>query len=220
MYGGGLEGGSPIGYQQTTNYLASTNAGTDPNQGGAAPGRSLPRTIRPGNSISGAHCLSTRTAATGRRSWSRIGRRGQWRPDGGIGSKDSSQVMSSASSVNYPPRWRSMLTLPAITPSSPRGMVQWLVTYPPAAVCAGAGPFGVRNSLNSYYDVFSDAQGGCGQSPTIPALALLLALSQYCGLRSASRRRLQRPHRKELVQRAGGELTKRVSHGLTLTRLT
>ena len=38
FYGGGLEGGSPIGYQQTTNYLASGDGGADPVLGGAAPG--------------------------------------------------------------------------------------------------------------------------------------------------------------------------------------
>src|SRR5580658_1987321 len=38
FYGGGLEGGSPIGYQQQTNYLASTDGGADPTLGQAAPG--------------------------------------------------------------------------------------------------------------------------------------------------------------------------------------
>src|SRR5208283_3292784 len=38
FYGGGLEGGSPIGYQQQTNYVASSDGGADPVQGGAAVG--------------------------------------------------------------------------------------------------------------------------------------------------------------------------------------
>jgi hypothetical protein len=71
---------------------------------------------------------------------------------------------------------------------------------------------------NPYYGVFSESfPGGCGQSPTIPTLALILPWSQYCGYNSAPPVGIYNaPIGKNWFNALETKLTKRTSHGLTL----
>jgi hypothetical protein len=71
---------------------------------------------------------------------------------------------------------------------------------------------------NPYYNVFSESfPGGCGQSPTIPTLALLLPWSQYCGFNSAPPVGVYNaPIGRNWYNALEAKLTKHSSHGLTL----
>ncbi len=222
MYGGGLEGGSPIGYQQQTGYLASTDGNVDPNQGGAAPG-----TVSAGPYGAGTPFPATSAYPLGLQP--PVGAAGL--ALAGVGS-GGLQVDSPARKIprtqvlslgvqhelpghialdahfagNYTSRLRATLWNNGI------------ITYPQLQYSLAEGSSVYSKQLpNPYYGVFSESfPGGCGQSPQIPALALLLPWSQYCGFDSAPPVGVYNaPIGKNWYNALEVKLTKRTSHGLT-----
>jgi hypothetical protein len=191
FYGGGLEGGSPIGYQQTTNYLASTDGGADPNQGGAAPG-----SLSAGPYGVGTPFPATATYPLGLQPPVGI----QGLPLAGVGSGglqvDSplrkiprTQAMSLGVQHELPSKMALDIHFAGNYTSRLRA-TSWYngtVTWPELQYAITPGATNYSTLLpNPYYNVPSMSfPGGCGQSPTIPALALQLQWSQYCGFNSA-----------------------------------
>ena len=223
MYGGGLEGGSPIGYQQTTSYLASTNGGTDPNQGGAAPG----------SPTAGPYGMGTPFPAT---SAYPLG----LQPPVGAAGVALAGVGSGGLQVDSPARKipKTQVTTFGVQRELPGKMALDLhfagnytsklratlwdngtITYGQLQYSLAQGS-SVYSQLvpNPYYGVFAEAfPGGCGQSATIPTLALLLPWSQYCGFNSAPPVGIYNaPIGRNWYNALEAKLTKRTSHGLTL----
>jgi Carboxypeptidase regulatory-like domain len=223
MYGGGLEGGSPIGYQQTTNYLASTNGGVDPNQGGAAAGAVT----------AGPYGLGTPFPAT---SAFPLGLQPPVGEQGlalaGVGSGglqvDSparkiprTQVVTFGMQREIPGKMALDLHFAGNYTNRLRATL-WdngTISYAQLQYALAQGS-SVYSTLvpNPYFGVFSMSfPGGCGQSPTIPTLALLLPWSQYCGFNSAPPVGIfNAPIGKNWYNALETKLTKRTSHGLTL----
>ncbi|MGD1080564.1 MAG: TonB-dependent receptor [Candidatus Sulfotelmatobacter sp.] len=223
MYGGGLEGGSPIGYQQTTNYLASTNANTDPNQGGAAPG-----TTTAGPYGLGAPFPATSAYPLGLQppvgeaglALAGVGS-GGLQVDSPLRKIPRTQVMSLGVQRELPGHIALDVHFAGNYTSRLRATL-WdngLITYPQLqyALAQGSSVYS-KQVPNPYYGVFSESfPGGCGQSATIPTLALLLPWSQYCGFDSAPPVGIYNaPIGKNWYNGLETKLTKRTSHGLTL----
>jgi hypothetical protein len=223
MYGGGLEGGSPIGYQQTTNYLASTNANTDPNQGGAAPGGASagPYGIGSPFPVSTAYPLGLQPP---------VGAAGVALAGVGSGSLavdnpdrkiPRTQVMTLGVQRELPGKIALDAHFAANYTSRLRALLWYngAITNPELQYALAEGS-SVYSKLvpNPYYNVFSESfPGGCGQSPTIPSLALLLPFSQYCGFQSAPPvGEYNAPIGKNWYNALEVKLTKHTSHGLTL----
>jgi hypothetical protein len=223
MYGGGLEGGSPIGYQQTTSYIASTNGGADPDQGGAAPGTPSTAAYGLGTPFppSAAYPLGLQPP---------VGEQGL--ALAGVGS-GGLQVDSPARKIP-----RTQVTSLGVQREIPGQMAldvhfsgnytsrlratQWdngTISYGQLLYSLAPGS-SVYSTLvpNPYYGVFAESfPGGCGQSSTIPTLALLLPWSQYCGFNSAPPVGIYNaPIGKNWYNALETKLTKRTSHGLTL----
>jgi Carboxypeptidase regulatory-like domain/TonB dependent receptor len=222
MFGGGLEGGSPVGFQQQTNYLASTSAGDDPNQGGASPGAASAGPYGLGTPFpaSTAYPLGLEPP---------VGRVGQ--PLASVGSGGltidnpnrkipKTQVFSfgfqrelpgqivldTRFAANYASRLRALLWY--------NGTVSYAqLQY---AIAPGSDIYS-KLVPNPYYGVFAMSfPGGCGQSPTIPALALLLPYSQYCGFQSAPPvGEYNDPIGRNWYNGLEVKLTKHAGHGLT-----
>jgi hypothetical protein len=222
FYGGGLEGGSPIGYQQTTNYLASTDGGVDPNQGGAAPG-----TLTAGPYGVGVPFPSSAAFPLGLEP--PVGAQGL--PLAGVGQGNlqvdsplrkipRTQVMSFGVQRALPDNMALDLHFSGNYTSRLRATL-WdngTISYAQLQYALAPGSSVYSQLLpNPYYGVFSMSfPGGCGQSATIPALALLLPWSQYCGFNSAPPVGIYNdPIGKNWYNALESKLTKRTSHGLT-----
>jgi len=223
MYGGGLEGGSPIGYQQTTNYLDSTDGGVDPNQGGAAPGTTSagPYGLGVPFPASAAYPLGLQPP---------VGEAGLALAGVGSGGLqvDSpqrkiprTQVMTFGLQRELPGQMALDVHFAGNYTSRLRATL-WdngTISYPELQYALAPGS-SVYSKLvpNPYYGVFSESfPGGCGQSPTIPTLALILPWSQYCGYNSAPPVGIYNaPIGKNWYNALETKLTKRTSHGLTL----
>jgi hypothetical protein len=223
FYGGGLEGGSPIGYQQQTNYLASTDGGADANLGGAAPGALT----------SGPYGLGTPFPATTQYPLGLQPPVGsQALPFAGVGSGGlqvdsplrkiprtqtvtfgferelpSQMALDVHFAGNYASRFRATEWYNGTVSY---GQLQYAVS-PGSSVYSQLLP-------NPYYGVASMSfPGGCGQSPTIPVLALVLQWSQYCGFNSAPPVGIYNdPIGKNWYNALEVKLNKHTSHGLTI----
>jgi hypothetical protein len=222
FYGGGLEGGSPIGYQQTTNYLASTDGGADPNQGGAAPG-----SLSAGPYGTGTPFPATATYPLGLQPPVGI----QGLPLAGVGSGnlqvDSPQrkiPRTQAMTFGFERELPSQMALDvhfAGNYASRFRATQWYngtISYAQLQYAVSPGSSVYSQLLpNPYYNVPSMSfPGGCGQSPTIPALALILQWSQYCGFNSAPPVGIYNdPIGKNWYNGLEVKLSKHTSHGLT-----
>jgi len=222
MYSAGLEGGAPIGYQQTTNYLESTDAGADPVQGGAAPGAvsagpyglgtpfpataAYPLGLLPPVGAAGVALAGVGSGGLAVDNPKRLIPRTQVASFGVQHEFPGKFVLDARWAANYAGRLRALL------------WYNGTITYPELQYALAQGSDVYSKELpNPYYGVFSESfPGGCGQSPTIPALALALPFSQYCGFQSA-------PPVGEYNGAVGRnwyngletKLTKRTSHGLT-----
>lgn len=223
MYGGGLEGGSPIGYQQQTGYLASTDGNVDPNQGGAAPGTAsagpyglgtpfpataaFPLGLQPPVGAAGLALAGVGSGGLQVDSPARKIPRSQVLSLGVQRELPSQMALDVHFAGNYTSRLRATLWNNGI------------ITYPQLQYSLAAGSAVYSKQLpNPYYGVFSESfPGGCGQSPQIPALALLLPWSQYCGFDSAPPVGVYNaPIGKNWYNALEIKLSKRTSHGLTL----
>jgi len=221
FYGGGLEGGSPIGYQQQTNYLATTDT-VDPNQGGAAPGSAaagpygmglpfpataaFPLGLQPPVGAQGLALAGVGSGGLTVDSPLRKIPRTQIVSFGVQRVLPSNMALDVHFSGNYTSRLRALL---------------WdngTITYPQLQYALAPGSSVYSQLLpNPYYNVVSMSfPGGCGQSPTIPALALLLPWSQYCGFNSAPAVGIYNdPIGRNWYNALETKLTKRTSYGLT-----
>ena len=223
MYGGGLEGGSPIGYQQSTNYLASTDGGADPNQGGATP-----TTVTAGPYGLGMPFPPSAQYPLGL--LPPVGEQGLALSGVGTGymQVDSpqrkiprTQVMSFGVQRALPGQMALDVHFAANYTSNLRATL-WnngTVSYAQLQYALAPGSAVYSQLLpNPYYGVFSESfPGGCGQSPTIPALAMLVYGSQYCGFNSAAPVGIYNaPIGKNWYNGLETKLTKHTSHGLTL----
>ena len=121
-----------------------------------------------------------------------------------------------------PGKWLSMRILPATTPAvcAQHSGTTASITYPQLqyALAQGSSVYS-KQVPNPYYGVFSESfPGGCGQSATIQALALLLPLVAV--LRHAGSAPpvgvYNAPIGKNWYNGLEVKLTKRTSHGLTL----
>ncbi len=222
MYGGGLEGGSPIGYQQTTNYLDSTDGGVNPNQGGAAVGApsagpygggvpfpatsAYPLGLQPPIGEQGLALAGVGSGGLQVDSPERKIPRTQVTSFGVQRALPGNMALDLHFAGNYTSRLRATL---------------WdngTITYPQLQYALAPGSSVYSQLLpNPYYGVYSMSfPGGCGQSTTIPALALLLPWSQYCGYGSAPPVGIYNaPIGKNWYNGLESKLTKRTSHGLT-----
>jgi hypothetical protein len=223
MYGGGLEGGAPIGYQQTTNYLASTNANTDPNQGGAAPGATsagpygvgtpfpataaFPLGLQPPVGVAGVALAGVGSGGLTVDTPQRLIPRTQVMSFGVQHEFPSQMTLDARFAGNYTSRLRGLL------------WYNGSITYPELQYALAQGSH-VYSQLvpNPYYGVFSMSfPNGCGQSPTIQALALLLPFSQYCGSQGGAPPvgEFNAPIGRNWYNGMEVKLTKRTTHGLT-----
>ena len=223
MYGGGLEGGAPIGYQQQTNYLATTNAGDDPNQGGAAPGALTAGPYGVGTPFptSAAYPLGLLPP---------VGSVGQ--PLAGVGGGGltidtpkrlipRTQVMSFGFQHELPGQVILDARFAGNYASRLRALLWYdgTITFPELqyALAQGSSVYS-KEVPNPYYGVVSMSfPGGCGTSPTIQALALLLPFSQYCGQNGTAPPvgAYNAPIGRNWYNGLEAKLTKRTSHGLS-----
>lgn len=223
FYGGGLEGGSPIGYQQQTNYLASTDGGADPTQGLAPVG-----TASNGGYGNGTPFPASAQYPLGLQP--PVGVQGL--PLAGVGAGNL-QVDSplrkiprtQAVTMGFERELPSQMALDvhfAGNYASRLRATRWdngTVTYPELQYAVSPGADNYSQLLpNPYYGVYSMSfPGGCGQSPTIPRLALLLQWSQYCGFNSSPPVGIYNdPIGKNWYNALEVKLNKHTSHGLTL----
>jgi hypothetical protein len=223
FYGGGLEGGSPIGYQQTTLYVASTDGGADPDQGGAVVGTpsiaaygvgkpfpataAYPLGLQPPVGVQGLALAGVGSGGLAVDSPLRKIPRTQIVSMGVQRALPGNMALDLHFAGNYTNRLRALL------------WENGLVSYPQLQYALAPGSSVYSQLLpNPYYGVFSMSfPGGCGQSPTIPALALLLPWSQYCGYNSAPPVGIYNdPIGKNWYNALESKLTKRTSNGLTL----
>ncbi|HUA14335.1 MAG TPA: TonB-dependent receptor [Verrucomicrobiae bacterium] len=222
MYGAGLEGGAPIGYQQTTNYVTSTDGGADPVQGGAAVGAAsagpygtgtpfpastaYPFGLLPPVGAQGVQLAGVGSGGLTVDNPKRLIPRTQVASFGAQRELPGKIVLDVRWAANYASRLRALL---------------WdngTISYPALQYALAPGS-SVYSKLvpNPYYGVFSESfPGGCGQSPTIPVLALVLPYSQYCGFNSAPPvGEYNAPIGRNWYNGLETKLTKRTSHGLT-----
>jgi hypothetical protein len=223
LYGAGLEGGSPIGYQQTTNYVDTTNS-LNPTLGGAAPGAAslgpyavgtpypasaaYPLGLLPPVGAAGLALAGVGTGGLTVDTPKRLIPRTQIPSLGVQHELPGQMVLDVRWAGNYTSRLRAL---------------QWYngtISYPQLQYALAQGS-SVYSKLvpNPYYGVFSESfPGGCGQSPTIQALALLLPFSQYCGGGGSPPAvgEYNDPIGRNWYNGMEVKLTKRTSHGLTL----
>ncbi|MGB6482338.1 MAG: TonB-dependent receptor [Candidatus Acidiferrales bacterium] len=211
IYGGGLEGGTTIGYTQSTNYVTSLDGGRVPN----APGFGVDYD---GNSFASgtpyAGVIAPQTTSLGLLT--------------GVGSGQA---------IDFPGRKipRTMITSLGIQRELPDAMVldvrysgnfasrlRVFNTVNNIATLAQvqqhiaddvAGTFDNWSALvpNPYYNVPAFANTGCGVSPTIEGIILLSPLSQYC---NGPIYEYNDPIGKTWYNALEAKLTKRASRGL------
>lgn len=221
MYGAGLEGGAPIGYQQTTNYIDTVND-YNPTLGGAAPGVASAGPYGIGNPYPASPAyplglLPPVGAASGMLSG--VGN-GGITVDTPVRKIPKTQVMSFGVQHEFP----SQITLDARWAGNYASNLRALLWYNGSisygqlqyALAQGSSVYS-KQVPNPYYGVFSESfPGGCGTSPTVSALALLLPYSQYCSPGGAGPvGEYNDPIGRNWYNGMEVKLTKRTTHGLT-----
>src|SRR5579872_3348781 len=224
MYGGGLEGGSPIGYQQQTSYLASTDGGVDANQGGAGPGTIAAGPYGVGTPFpaSSAYPLGLQPPV-GEAGLALAGvGSGGLQVDSSARKIPRTQVLSLGVQRELPGQIALDVHFAGNYTSRLRATL-WdngVISFPELQYALAQGSSVYSKLLpNPYYGVFAESfPGGCGQSPTIQALAMLLPWSQYCGQDGSAPPVgiYNAPIGKNWYNGLEVKLTKRTSHGLTL----
>jgi hypothetical protein len=223
MYGAGLEGGAPIGYQQTTNYIDSTSS-INPTQGGAAPltaslgpygvgtpyptSAAYPLGLLPPVGSAGVALAGVGSGGLTVDTPKRLIPRTQVMSFGFQRELPGKMTLDARWAANYTSRLRAL---------------QWYngtITYPELqyALASGSNTYS-KLVPNPYYGVVSESfPNGCGTSPTIQALALLLPFSQYCGTNGSPGPvgEYNDPIGRNWYNGLEVKLTKRTSHGLTL----
>jgi hypothetical protein len=170
VYQGGLEGGSNIGFSETTSYVSSPNGGITPSP-----------SFQSGSPFAGVSIIVPPGSSQGL--LSNIGKGNSFDfpqrklPLGEVFSFGFQRelpgrwVVDARYAANYSYRNRTMLWLTAANTS----LAEWQAAIANQNVFTAQVP-------NPYYNVAAAYQGGsgCGAYPTIWALDLLQPLSQYC----------------------------------------
>ncbi len=222
MFGAGLEGGAPIGYQQTTNYL-DTGAAFNPTQGGAAPGNpslgpyaigtpfptspAFPLGLLPPVGAAGVALAGVGSGGLTVDTPKRLIPRTQVMSFGLQHALPGQTTLDLRWAANYTSDLRALLWYNG---SVSFGQLQY-------ALAQGSNVYS-KLLPNPYYQVFSESfPGGCGQSPTVQALALLLPYSQYCGTGGSAPPvgEFNAPIGKNWYNGLEAKLTKRTTRGLT-----
>jgi hypothetical protein len=220
MYGNGLEGGSPIGFQQTTNYVISADANADPVQGGAAVGATsagpygagtpfpasplYPLGLQPPVGQAGITLAGVGSGGLAVDSPKRLIPRTQVMSFGFQHEFPGQMTLDTRFAANYASHLRALLWYNG---SISYSQLQYAL-YSPGVYS--------QQVPNPYYQVAAMSfPGGCGTSPTISALALLLPWSQYCGFQSAPPVGIYNdPIGRNWYNGMETKLTKRTTHGL------
>jgi hypothetical protein len=220
MYSAGLEGGSPVGYQQSTPYIASAD-GFNPQQGGAAPlsapsaapygaGAPFPASTEFPLGLTppvGANAGLLTNLGQGAQSFDFPQRkipRTQVMSFGFQHELPGSMVLDARWAANYASRLRTFLWL------------NGTLTYPQLQYALNSPDNLSQLVPNPYYQVSAaSAPGGCGTFPQVEALALLLPYTQYCsGNGSSLLGQYNAALGRNWYNGMEVKLTKRTTHGL------
>jgi hypothetical protein len=221
MYSAGLEGGSPVGYQQSTGYVASKD-GFNPQQGGAgslaAPsagpygvGAPFPTSTQYPLGLLppvGAQAGLLTNLGDGAQIFDFPQRkipRTQVMSFGFQRALPGNMVLDSRWAANYASRLRAGVT--------------WLngtLTYPELQYALNSSDNLSKLVPNPYYEVAAaSSPGACGTFPEVQAIALLLPYSQYCSGNGASLLgQYNLPVGRNWYNGMETKLTKRTTHGL------
>jgi len=221
MYSAGLEGGSPVGYQQSTPYVASLD-GFNPQQGGIAPlsapsagpygvGSPFPPSAQYPLGLLppvGANAGLLTNLGDGAQIFDFPQRkipRTQVMSFGFQRALPGNMVLDSRWAANYASRLRAGIT--------------WLngtLTYPELQYALNSTDNLSRLVPNPYYQVAAaSSPGACGTYPEVQAIALLLPFSQYCSGNGASLLgQYNLPVGRNWYNGMETKLTKRTTHGL------
>jgi hypothetical protein len=219
-YSAGLEGGSPVGYQQATQYITSKDS-FNPQQGGATPltqpsagpygmGAPFPASAQFPLGLTppvGANAGLLTDIGQGAQAFDFPQRkipRAQVASFGFQHELPGSMVLDARWSANYASRLRAFLWL------------NGTLTYPELQYALNSPNNLSKQVPNPYYQVAaSSAPGGCGTFPTVEALALLLPYTQYCSGNGASLLgQYNAPLGRNWYNGMEVKLSKRVSRGL------
>jgi hypothetical protein len=227
MYGAGLEGGSPVGYQQTTSYTTSNDLGLDPVQGGAPPGAPSAGPYGVGSPYpsSAAYPLGL-LPPVGANAGLLTGVGNNVAFDYPQRKIPRTQVASFGFQRELPhqftldARWAGNYASRLRTFLWTNGTI----TYPQLQYALATNNAVYSQQVpNPYYGVFSMSYpGGCGTMPTVQAITLLLGFSQYCGgpgnsnTGEALNGQYNAPLGRNWYNGLETKLTKRTNHGLTL----
>jgi hypothetical protein len=220
-YSAGLEGGSPVGYQQSTPYVASLD-GFNPQQGGVAPlagpsagpygmGSPFPPSAQYPLGLLppvGAQAGLLTNLGDGAQIFDFPQRkipRAQEMSFGFQRALPGNMVLDTRWAANYDSRLRAGIT--------------WLngtLTYPQLQYALNSTDNLSKLVPNPYYQVAAaSSPGACGTYPEVQAIALLLPFSQYCSGNGASLLgQYNLPVGRNWYNGWETKLTKRTSHGL------
>ncbi|MGO9088792.1 MAG: carboxypeptidase regulatory-like domain-containing protein [Terriglobales bacterium] len=221
FYSAGLEGGSPVGYQQSTPYISSLDS-FNPQQGGVAPlsapsagpyglGAPFPASAQYPIGLLppvGANAGMLTDIGQGAQVFDFPQRkipRTQQMSFGFQHEMPGSMVLDARWAANYASRLRAGIT--------------WLngtLTYPELQYALNS-PSDLSTLVpNPYYGVAAESSpGGCGTYPEVQAIALLLPYSQYCsGNGAALLGQYNLPVGRNWYNGMEVKLSKRATHGL------
>jgi len=221
MYSAGLEGGSPVGYQQSTPYITTLDS-FNPQQGGAA-ALTAPS--------AGPYGLGTPFPTSTQYPLGLlppVGANAGLLTDIGQGAQvfdfpqrkiPKTQQMSFGVQQELPGNMVLDARWAANYASRLRAGITWLngtLTYPELQYALNSSDNLSRLVPNPYYGVqASSSPGGCGTYPEVQAIALLLPYSQYCSGNGASLLgQYNLPVGRNWYNGMEVKLTKRTTHGL------
>lgn len=221
MYVAGLEGGSPVGYQQATPYVASLDS-FNPQQGGAAPlsapsagpyglGSPFPTSTQYPLGLLppvGANAGLLTNIGDGAQVFDFPQRKIPKTQQMSFGLQrelPGDMVLDTRWAANYASRLRAGIT-----------WINGTLTYPELQYALNSTDNLSRLVPNPYYNVeAASPPGGCGTYPEVQAIALLLPYTQYCSGNGASLLgQYNLPVGRNWYNGLEVKLTKRTTHGL------
>jgi hypothetical protein len=221
MFSAGLEGGSPVGYQESTGYVASLDS-FNPQQGGVAP------LTAPSAGPYGAGAPFPPSATYPLGLLPPVGANAGLLTNLGDGAQifdfpqrkiPKTQQMSFGFQREFPGNMVLDTRWAANYASRLRAGVTWLngtLTYPELQYALNSTDNLSRLVPNPYYQVAAaSSPGGCGTFPEVQAIALLLPYTQYCSGNGASLLgQYNLPVGRNWYNGWETKLTKRTTHGL------